>query len=365
MNDSILLRPTRLGNLSLKNHAVMAPMTRSRALGNVPNELMATYYRQRAGAGLIITEGTSPSPNGLGYPRIPGIFNNEQVQGWKLVTKAVHAAGGRIFAQLMHTGRITHPANLPAGGRVLGPSAVAAKGTMVTDAAGVQPLPVPQAMTAAEVHQAIEEFGQAARNADRAGFDGVELHGANGYLIEQFLNPGTNLRTDEFGGSFEKRARFAIHAARAAVEAIGPGRVGIRFSPYGVFNDIPAYDEVDATYAHLARELGRLQLAYLHLVDHSSMGAPAVPPAIVQAIRAAFPGTIILSGGYDLARAEADLTAGRGDLIAFARPFLANPDLVERFRLGAALNQPAFDKFYTPGPEGYTDYPTLLQPAVL
>ncbi len=349
-----------LGDLTLKNRAVMSPMTRSRAIGNVPNDLMAEYYGQRADdAGLIITEGTSPSPNGLGYARIPGLFSDAQVAGWKKVTDAVHAKGGRIFAQLMHTGRIGHANNLPKGAEVVGPSAVKAAGSMYTDQEGPQEHPTPRALTEADVDATIEEFVTASKNAIAAGFDGIELHGANGYLIDQFLNPRSNERSDKWGGSAEKRNRFAIEIAKRAAAAIGAKRVGIRVSPYGAFNDLSAFDGIDAQYEALAAELGKLGIGYIHIVDHSAMGAPKVPDAIKDAIRKAFGGTIILSGGYDAARAEVDLKAGKGELVAFGRPFLANPDLLRRFEADAALNDPKFDLFYTPGPEGYTDYPTL------
>lgn len=356
---SPLFAPAQLGSITLSNHMAMAPMTRNRALGNVPNALMATYYGQRAGAGLIITEGTSPSPNGLGYPRIPGIFSAEQVAGWRLVTDAVHARGGHIFIQFMHTGRIGHPANLPAGAEVLAPSAVTAAGEIYTDATGMQPHPTPRAMTEAELQTTLGEFVKGAENAIAAGFDGIELHAANGYLLEQFLNPATNQRTDVYGGSMEARCRFVLEVAAAVVKAIGRDKVGIRLSPYGAFNDMARYDEVEATYVHLAQELNRLGLVYLHLVDHSAMGAPAVDQGTVAKIRAAFKGSLILSGGYDRARAEADLASGKADLIAFGRPFLANPDLVERLKVGAELNRMDMATFYTASETGYTDYPTL------
>lgn len=359
MNYPHLFSPLTLGDLTLPNRIVMAPMTRNRAIGNVPNDLMATYYAQRAEAGLIITEGTSPSPNGLGYPRIPGLFSADQVAGWRKVTDAVHARGGRIFAQLMHTGRIGHPLNLPEGAELLAPSALAAPGDIYTDEKGPQPHPTPREMTAQDIATAIEEFASAAKNAVEAGFDGVELHGANGYLIDQFLNPISNQRTDEWGGSHENRARFAVEVARATANAIGKQRVGIRLSPYGAFNGLHAFDGVDEAFTLYARELGKVGLVYLHLVDHSAMGAPEVPESIKTAMRVAFGGKVILTGGYDAERAEADLAAGKADLIGFGRPFLANPDLVERIRRGAPLNEPNYDLFYTPGPEGYIDYPTL------
>lgn len=354
-----------LGPIHLKNRAVMAPMTRSRAIDSIPNELMAEYYRQRAGAGLQITEGVSPSPNGLGYPRIPGAFSDAQMEGWKLVTEAVHGAGGKIFMQLMHTGRVAHPANLPEGGRVLAPSAVEMTDTrMWVDASmGVDPIPVAEPMTAEEVEEAIEEYVTAARNAVEAGFDGIELHGANGYLIEQFLHPHTNRRADEWGGSVEKRRRFALEVARRTADAIGPERVGIRISPYNHFNEMPHYDEIEETYIGLAEQLGELELAYLHLVDHSATGDPEMPDPLKRALREAFGRTFILSGGYDFESANEDLAAVRGDLVAFAKLFLANPDLLERFREDAELNDPDSGTFYAPSEEGYTDYPTLEEAA--
>lgn len=356
--EPLLLSPTRLGPLELTNRIVLAPMTRCRAIGNVPNALMAEYYAQRAGFGLLITEGTAPCANGLGYARIPGAFTPEQIAGWRLVTNAVHARGGRIFLQLMHVGRVAHRNNMPRGARVVAPSAVALEGEMWTDENGMQAHTPPAAMTRTDIEQAVGEFAQAARNAVGAGFDGVELHGANGYLIEQFLAANTNLREDGYGGSETNRARFALEVARAAAAAIGPERVGIRLSPYGVFNGIQPYRESLAWY--LAEELGRLGLVYLHTVDHRAMGAPEVPRACIDGMRERFAGSFILSGGYsDLARAETDLQAGRGDLIAFGRAGLANPDLPERLRRGAALNEADPTTFYTAGPEGHTDYPTL------
>ena len=356
---SLLFSETTLGPLTLQNRLVMAPLTRSRATGNIPNALMAEYYAQRASLGLIIAEGTSPSPNGLGYPRIPGVFSDAQVAGWKLVTDAVHAKGAKMFLQIMHCGRIVHTLNLPAGARVLAPSAVAAPGEMYTDAEGMKPHPVPQAMTEADIKATIAEYAAAAKNAVAAGFDGVELHAANGYLLEQFIRPNTNQRADAYGGSIENRARFVLEVVDAAIAAIGKDKVGIRLSPYGVFNDMPVYDGMDADYTYLAQQLDARGVVYVHLVDHSPMGAPPVPDAIKAMFRKTFKRTLILSGGYDAARAESDLAAGKCDLIAVGRPILANPDLLARWKAGAALNAPDMDTFYTPGAKGYTDYPVL------
>lgn len=356
---SLLFTSTKLGSLTLQNRLVMAPMTRSRAADNIPNDLMVEYYRQRATAGLIVTEGTSPSPNGLGYPRIPGIFSLAQNEGWKRITDAVHAGGGKIFVQMMHCGRIAHSLNLPAGAQVIGPSAVAAAGEMFTDAEGMKPHPVPQAMTEADIRSTMAEFVQGARNAVTAGFDGIELHSANGYLLEQFIRPTSNRRTDAYGGSIENRARFVLETADAVMNAIGKDKVGIRLSPFGVFNDMPIYDAMEADYTYLAERLDAQGLVYVHLVDHSSMGAPPVPDSIKSAFRKCFKNTLILSGGYDAQRAEADLTAGKCDLIAVGKPFIANPDLVARWKTGATANTPDMSTFYTPGPKGYTDYPFM------
>ena len=356
---SLLFSKTTLESLTLQNHLVMAPLTRSRAIGNIPNALMAEYYAQRATAGLIITEGTSPSPNGLGYPRIPGIFSAAQIAGWQRVTDAVHVHGAKMFIQFMHCGRIGHALNLPAGARILAPSAVMAVGEMYTDAEGMKPHPVPQAMTEADIKATIEEFAQAAKNALAAGFDGVELHGANGYLLEQFIRPNSNQRSDRYGGTIENRARFMLEVADAVISAIGKDKVGIRLSPFGVFNDMPLYDAIEADYTYVAQQLNARGLAYIHLVDHSSMGAPPVPASMKATFRNAFKGKLILSGGYDAARAESDLAAGKCDLIAVGKPFLANPDLVTRWKTGLALNAPDMNTFYTPGAKGYTDYPAL------
>ncbi len=355
-----LLSPYTLGKTELKNRVVMAPLTRSRAEGNVPNSMMAQYYGNRAGAGLIITEGTSPSFNGLGYPRIPGNFSIEQMEGWKLVTDAVHANGGKIFLQLMHCGRVAHPDNLPAGGRVLAPSAVPMTETkMYVDGKGELDIPLAEEMNLDDIVFAVKEHAMSSKVAMDAGFDGVELHAANGYLMEQFLSPITNKRDDQFGGSIANRIRFLRDAAEATVAAIGPDRVGMRISPYGYFGEMGTYDTIDETYVQLAKTMKEIGLVYLHIVDHESMGTPHVPQSIKQQIRAAFGGTIILSGGYNAQHADRDIAAGKGELVAFGRPFIANPDLVERFKQSAELNIPNSDTFYTPGPEGYLTYPML------
>jgi N-ethylmaleimide reductase len=357
----MLFDPFSARSLQLKNRTVMSPMTRNRAFeAATPNALMAEYYGQRAAAGLIITEGTSPSPNGLGYARIPGLFNEAQARGWKTVTDTVHAKGGKIVVQFMHTGRVTNVANLPAGAEVLGPMAEACPGQIFTDANGMQPHSAPCAMSDKDIGHTVAEYAQAARFALQAGFDGVELHAANGYLIEQFLNANVNKRTDAYGGSIAGRSRFALEVVRAVVAAIGAERVGIRISPYNSFNSTGgAFPEVEAQYLALMAEFSALGLLYVHLLDHSAAGAPPVPAEYKAKLRAAFNGVFILAGGFNAASAESALAEKRADLIAFGKPFLANPDLVERMRTGAPLNAPDMATFYNGGPKGYTDYPRL------
>ncbi|MEO5889140.1 MAG: alkene reductase [Ferruginibacter sp.] len=362
MKEYKLLEATQVGSTAVLNHIVMAPMTRCRAIGNIPNDLMATYYEQRAEAGLIITEGTSPSPNGLGYARIPGIFSVQQTEGWKKVTNAVHGNGGKIFVQLMHTGRISHPLNMPEGAVIIAPSAVKAAGQMWTDTKQLQDFVVPKQMTTDDIIETKNEYVTAAKNALLAGFDGVEIHGANGYLLEQFLSPVSNVRTDNYGGSIENRCRFVIEVVAAIATAIGKENTGIRLSPYGVASDMPHYPEIDATYDYLSTQLNSIGIAYIHLVDHSAMGAPTVPVEIKKLIRKNFSNSIILCGGYDKDRAEADINSGLANLIAFGRPFINNPDLVERMANNWPLSKELhMDLFYTADDKGYTDYPIHQQ----
>lgn len=358
MKNAKLLSPYKLGHIELKNRVVMAPMTRSRAIGNIPNQLMAEYYKQRSAAGLIITEGTSPSPNGLGYSRIPGIYSEAQVEGWKKITAAVHSKDGKIFVQLMHTGRISHLANMPERAVIISASAVKPKGQMWTDVTGLQDYPIPTEMSIEEIKLTKQEYITADSNAIKAGFDGIELHGANGYLLEQFLSPVSNLRKDNYGGSIENRCRFLLEIIEDAVEAIGKDKVGLRLSPYGIASDMHYYPEIDETYKYLAEKLNSLGLLYIHLVDHSGMGAPEVPLEIKKAIRKRFERTLILSGGYTKERAENDLENGLADLIAFGKPFINNPDLVERITNGWLLSKDLdMNTFYSSGEKGYTDYP--------
>ena len=353
-----LFTPRKIGSSLLKNKIVMAPMTRCRAIENIPNALMADYYKQRSSAGLIITEGVSPSPNGLGYARIPGIFNTIQVEGWKKITEEVHKNEGKIIIQLMHSGRISHPLNMKEGTQILAPSAVKAAGQMWTDSKGLQDFIVPKEMTSHDLLQTKIEFVEAAKNALLAGFDGVELHSANGYLLEEFLSPISNIRKDNYGGSIENRCRFVIEVTKAVVQAIGKEKTGIRLSPYGVASDMPHYPEIDATYDYLSKELNKLDIAYIHLVDHSAMGAPMVPLEIKKLIRHNFKNTLILCGGYDKETAEIAIENGLADLVAFGRPFINNPDLVDRFKNDWPLSQDLnMDLFYSADEKGYTDYP--------
>ncbi len=357
MKEYKLLTPIELGSIQLANRVVMAPMTRCRAIGNLPNELMAKYYGQRSCAGLIVTEGTSPSPNGLGYARIPGIYSKEQVAGWKKITSSVHKGGGEIFVQLMHTGRISHPLNMPEGAQIIAPSAVKPAGQMWTDEQKMQDFPIPKEMTAEDIVITKLEYVEAAKNAIEAGFDGVELHGANGYLLEQFLSPISNIRTDSYGGSIENRCKFVIEVVASVAEAIGKGKTGIRLSPYGTASDMAPYPEIETTYKYLAEQFNILGIAYIHLVDHSSMGSPVVPLQMKKIIRDNFKNKIILCGGYDKERAESDIQNGLADLIAFGRPFINNPDLVARFKnewpLSLNVNM---DAFYSADEKGYSDY---------
>lgn len=352
-----LLSPFTKGKFELKNHLVMAPMTRSRAIDNLPNPLMETYYGQRTGAGLIITEGTAPAQEALGYPRIPGIFSQQQVEAWKPITAKVHQDGSKIFLQLMHTGRIGHVDNLPNGVAVVGATALKAVGQIFTDTKGLQDFSAPLPLTKDGIKEVVDSFALASKNAIEAGFDGVEIHGANGYLLEQFLNPNVNNRTDEYGGSVENRSRFTIEVVQAVAQAIGKEKVGIRFSPFSKLGDLPLYDEEDtiATYAGLALNLNALGIAYIHI----AVNAP-IPEQVFQAIRK-FSGTIILSNGLTPETGEEALHVGFADLVAFGRSFLSNPDFVEKIKAGEALNPVDYAHLYTPGSVGYIDYP-LMQP---
>lgn len=354
-----LFDPYRLGSLTLPNRIVMAPLTRNRAgAGNVPTALMAEYYAQRAEAGLIVAEATQVCPEGQGYEATPGIHSHEQVAGWKQVTDAVHARGGRIFLQLWHVGRVSHASLQPGGKAPVAPSAIRAKTKTFVGGAFVD-VSEPRALELHEIPGIVEAYRQGAANAIAAGFDGIEVHGANGYLLDQFLRDGSNKRIDEYGGSIENRARLMLEVIQAVVAEIGAERTGIRLSPV-----TPANDASDSNpqplFNHLVEQLDRLDLVYIHLIEGQTGGDRNFGTGFdYGALRSRFRNTWIVNNGYTPSLAADAIASGRADLVAFGRPFIGNPDLVERLRRGAALNQPNRATFYGGGAEGYTDYPTL------
>ncbi|MAT65250.1 MAG: alkene reductase [Gammaproteobacteria bacterium] len=354
--QSKLFSPIHLGDLELPNRIVMAPLTRNRAGdGNVPTALNTEYYRQRAGAGLIISEAAQVSPQGVGYPATPGIHNEAQVAGWKDVLEAVHGAGGRMFIQLWHVGRISHPSLQPDGAAPVAPSAIRPEGEAVTYE-GMQPFETPRALETDELPGIVEQYRSAARLARAAGFDGVEIHAANGYLLDQFLRDGTNQRPDAYGGPVANRYRLLGEVLDAVLEHWPAGRVGVRISPENSFNDIRDSD-AQATFNHVVEQLAPHGLAYLHVIEGDMMsGARKLDYG---AFRQRFAGPYMANNGFDFERADQWLDQGRADLIAFGKLYIANPDLVERFRQGAPLNAPDPDTFYGGDARGYTDYPTL------
>ena len=347
-----LLDTYTLGNLELPNHVLMAPMTRNRATDTVPTDLMATYYQQRASAGLIISEATQVTPMGQGYPNTPGIHTQEQIDAWKRVTDAVHNAGGRIFLQLWHVGRISHP-SFHGGDLPVAPSAIRPEGQTFTADGQIEPFATPRVLETDELADVVAHFRQGAANAKEAGFDGVEIHGANGYLLDQFLQSGTNRRTDRYGGSAQNRSRLLLEVTDAVLEMWDAERVGVRLSPGGTFNDMQD-DHTEETFRTVVSALNERKLAYLHGVEADLGGKRAS-----DLLRDAYDGTLIMAGGYERSSGEETLQAGRADLIAYARHFLANPDLSERFEQDAPLNEWQQKTFYGGGEEGYTDYPTL------
>jgi N-ethylmaleimide reductase len=354
-----LFSPIQLGPYILPNRIVMAPMARNRAgPGGVLGPLNATYYAQRATAGLIITEATQVSPQGVGYPNTPGIHSPEQVAGWRLVTDAVHELGGRIFMQLRHVGRISHPSLQPRGELPVAPSAIAAEGYARTYE-GLQPFVTPRALETDEIPGIVKQFRQAAKNALVAGFDGVEVHGANSYLLDQFLQDGSNQRTDLYGGSIENRTRLLLEVTQAVVNVWGAHRVGIRLSPSSTFNSMRDSNP-KATFGYVVEALNRFGLAYIHLIEPSEAdirhGGTPIPTSYFRPI---VQGNLMASGGYDCHKGNEAIACGDADLVSFGTLFLANPDLPERFRLNAPLNQPNPATFQEGGEEGYIDYPTL------
>ena len=360
MHDQPLLTPAKLGPYSLKNRVVMAPMTRDRADNPelAPTAMHAEYYGQRATAGLIITEGSQISPQGMGYINTPGIYSAAQVQGWEQVTDAVHARGGRIFLQLWHVGAISHP-DFHGGALPVSASAFELKTKLYTPSGELKETVNPRALSTAEVQQVVQDFAQGAKNAMAAGFDGVEIHGANSYLVEQFLRDSTNRRSDQYGGSIENRARFLMEVTAAVSAAAGAERTAVRLSPAGAYYIQPDSD-TRALYDHVIGQLSSLKLAYLHLREPAS-DVSAIPNMVVDVARhyrKLYKGTLITNTAYDREKGNAVIAAGDADLVAYGVPFISNPDLVERFREGAALATADSATFYSGGEKGYTDYPT-------
>ena len=354
MND--IFSPVRLGDLALANRIVMAPLTRGRAgPEDVPTEMMVEYYRQRASAGLIVTEATQVSESAAGYVFTPGLHTDDQVAGWRTVTDAVHAAGGRIVVQLWHTGRISHPVMRPDGSTPVSASAIAAEGEVITYE-GPKRFPTPRGLEIDEIAGIVADFAQAARNAVRAGFDGIEIHAANGYLVDQFLRDGANHRTDAYGGSIENRARFLLEVVDATAAAIGAHRVGVRISPSSPFNSMSDSDPVALT-RYVAAQLDARQVMYLHVLEMPAGNDPAAVRPLTAIARDAFTGPLVTNAGFSADTAEAVLARGDADLVAFGVPFLATPDFVERVRDGAAGNAPDRGTFYGGDEHGYVDYP--------
>jgi N-ethylmaleimide reductase len=363
-----LFEPVKVGRYSLKNRIVMAPLTRSRARqpGNVPTALNACYYAQRASAGLIVSEATQISMQGQGYAWTPGIHSKEQVEGWKVVSGAVHEAGGLMFMQLWHVGRISHPALQPDNMLPVAPSAIKPTGQAFIEGEDGQgmlvPFETPRALQIEEMPYVVRQYTRASRNAMASGMDGVEIHGANGYLLDQFICSKTNKRSDAYGGSAENRARLLIQAVETAIEIWGADRVGVRLSPLGTFNDV-GDDTPEQTYGYVIDALNVFDLAYLHVINPAAASPEGDPRAVfmMEMIRHKYRGTLVVAGGFDLETAEAWLRDGKADLIAFGRKFIANPDLPERFRNHIELNPDDPTTYYGGGAKGYTDYPSLAQ----
>ncbi len=362
MTDRKLLSPATLGALQLPNRLIMAPLTRCRAGdGYIPQSINATYYAQRSAAGLIIGEATQVARNGIGYPNTPGIYTSAQVVGWKQVTKAVHDRGGRIFLQLWHAGRVAHPSLLPEGEIPIAPSPIAAN-CMADTANGQQPHVTPRALALTEIPRIIEQFRQGAKNALMAGFDGVEIHSANGYLLDQFLQDSSNQRSDKYGGSVENRARLLLEVVQAVVEVWGKGKVGVRLSPSSAFNDMQDSNPT-ATFSYVADALNQFELAYLHAIEPRIQGNITIAETGkglgARFFRSIFQGSIVTAGGYTCEMGEAVLQEDSADFVAYGRLFLSNPDLPKRFALNAELNRYERNTFYSSGEQGYTDYPAI------
>lgn len=355
-----LFTPIQLGRYELPNRIAMAPLTRNRAgEGNVPLDIHVTYYRQRASAGLIISEATQVSPKGVGYPSTPGIHSQAQIEGWRRVVEGVHEQGGRIFLQLWHVGRVSHP-SFHDGDLPVAPSAIAPAGDVMTYD-GMQPYVAPRALELDEIPGIIEQFRQGAKNALAAGFDGVEVHGANGYLLDQFIRDGSNKRTDAYGGSIANRSRLVLEVTQAAIDVWGADRVGVRLSPSHTFNDM-SDSAPRATFGYVIKALNALNLAYLHLIEPNEAdrrhGGTLIP---TQEFRPLYDGNLMVNWDYDKAKGNEAIASGNAELVAYGKLFIANPDLPQRFKLDAPLNEPNPGTFYGGGEEGYTDYPTLAE----
>ncbi|KIO77825.1 NADH:flavin oxidoreductase [Pedobacter lusitanus] len=353
------MAPLVTPSITFRNRVVMAPMSRRRSVNGVPGPSAPLYYSQRAGAGLIIAENSAVASNGIGYLNAPGIYNSKQKEAWKKVADEVHKKGGKIFIQLVHSGRIGHPLNHEGEAMLVAPSAIRANETIRTLSDPHAPIPEPLALSTTEVQALVESHVQAAVSAIAIGFDGVEIHGAHGFLPEQFLHPHTNHRTDRYGGSIAGRSRFLLEIMEGVVAAIGKERTGIRLSPFATLNDLPAYAEETATHQYITDALQQLDILYIHLSDQSAGGNPPIPIAYIQDIRKRFRNLLILAGGFTAESAETMLQTGLADLIAFGRPFIANPDLVERFRHNTALTEGNEHTYYTGGDCGYIDYPAI------
>jgi N-ethylmaleimide reductase len=354
-----LLSPLVTDAITLKNRVVMAPMNRRRAANGIPNSSYEKYFAQRASAGLIITDNTAITANGIGYLKTPGIYNEEQKAGWKKVVDAVHARGGKIIVQLVHAGRIGHPLNNEGNEPIVAPSAIQANGLMRITGDVHVPMPVPESLSTEGTKAMVQAHIQAARNAIEVGFDGVEIHGAHGFLPEQFLNPHSNRRTDEYGGSIENRSRFLLEIMQGVVAAIGKEKTGIRLSPFAHINDLPAYEEEAETYRYIIDELQKLDILYIHLSALVANGSSSIPTEFIHDVRTRFSNLLMLAGGLTASSAEEVLQADLVDLAAFGKPFIANPDLVERFRNNTELAIPDPETFYQGGDEGYIDYPAI------
>ena len=353
-----LFSPVKLGSIALSNRMVMAPLTRNRAgEGGVPQDINVTYYAQRASAGLLISEATPISPMGHGYPLLPGIYTDAQVAGWKKITDAVHAKGGKMVMQLWHVGRISHPSLLPNEALPVAPSAIKPAGKAFTFQ-GLVDYVTPHALEVSELPAIVNDYVQAAKNALEAGFDGVEIHSANGYLLDQFLRDGSNQRTDNYGGSFENRARLLMQVTKAVVDAVGSDKVGLRLSPVNPFNDMKDSDP-QALFNYVTEQLNQFNLAYLHVVEGGIHGGGVAAPFDFAAMRKLCKSAYMANLSYDKARGNAAIASGHADAVAYGVPFIANPDLVERFRQDAPLNEADSSSFYGGSEKGYTDYPTL------